>query len=536
MRIVAWLRRGARGSIEAASAQIVDTKREDKNEDGRGTMKLPLADSDIRQTVTALIDGAPVRGGGAEIPVFYPATGGRVATLIEDGAADIDRAVAAARRAFDHGPWPHLGVEERQDRLCRFSEVIEDNIPLLAGLECFDTGKPMRDLLTRYLKRTAHCFRFFADYIGQSSGVVYDQVKGYRTVVAREPIGVAALLAPWNSPISLGSMKVAAALAFGNTCVLKPSEQTPMALVRLVELLHEAGLPEGAVNVVNGRGPVTGAALVAHPDVDLISFTGGTETGRAIMAAAARNLIPCMTELGGKSANIVFASADLDQALDGALLGIYTNAGQQCLAGSRILVERPVFDAFVARFAERAERIRIGDPTDDATEMGPVASEAHMKHVLSYAGLAREEGGRLVAGGVRDESLGNGYFVRPTAVVAPSNDTRVAQEEIFGPFATFLPFDGVEEAVAIANGTDFGLMSYVWSDHLPTVNAVVPRLRSGGIMVNATMMRDLRAPFGGFKESGVGREGGEACERFYTHEKFVSTRLAPGPLRQLGAA
>ncbi|WP_037545013.1 aldehyde dehydrogenase [Stappia stellulata] len=497
-------------------------------------MRLPLDERDIRHTVTALIDGAPVRGGGIEIPVFYPATGNRVATLVEDDAADIDRAVAAARRAFDHGPWPHLSVEERQEYLCRFSEVIEQNIPLLAGLECLDTGKPIHDLLTRYLKRTAYCFRFFADYIGQSSGTVYDQVKGFRTVVAREPVGVAALLAPWNSPISLGAMKVAAALAFGNTCVLKPSEQTPMALVRLVELLHEAGLPEGAVNVVNGRGPVTGAALVAHQGVDLVSFTGGTETGRSIMAAAARNLVPCMTELGGKSANIVFASANLDDALDGALLAIYTNAGQQCLAGSRILVERPVFDDFVARFAERAERIRVGDPTDEATEMGPLATEAHMNHVLSYAELAREEGGRLVTGGLRDESLGSGYFVRPTAVVAPSNETRVAQEEIFGPFATFLPFEGVDEAAAIANGTDFGLMSYVWSDHLPTVNAVVPRLRSGGVMVNATMMRDLRAPFGGFKDSGVGREGGEASERFYTQEKFVSTRMVPGPLRRLG--
>lgn len=499
-------------------------------------MKLPLETKDIPASITGLVAGKPVRGRGPEIPVLYPANGERVASLIEDEAADVDRAVGAARRAFDVGPWPRLSVEERQERLCRFSRAIDDNIALLAGLECLDTGKPMRDLLTRYLKRTAYCFRFFADYIGQSSGVVYDQVKGYRTVVAREPIGVAALLAPWNSPISLGSMKIAAALAFGNTCVIKPSEQTPTALVRLVELLHEAGLPDGAVNVVNGRGPVTGAALVAHGDVDLVSFTGGTETGRSIMAAAARNLVPCMTELGGKSANIVFGSADVERALDGALLGIYTNAGQQCLAGSRILVERTIFDAFVDRFRERAERIRLGDPTDDATEMGPVASEPHMNRVLSYARIAEEEGGRLIAGGARDESLGAGYFVKPTAVVAADPRARVAQEEIFGPFATILPFDGVDEALEIANGTDFGLMSYVWSDHLPTVNAMTAGLRSGGVMVNSTMMRDLRAPFGGFKESGVGREGGAACERFYSHEKFVSTRTEPAALRRLGAA
>ena len=437
--------------------------------------------------------------------------------------------LARARAAFDRGPWPGLGIEKRAETLRACQAAIVTHADELARLECLNTGLVLRELRSRHMLRAAHNFGFFADYILQASGRRYDQADGYVTTVARDPVGVAALIAPWNAPTALASMKVAAALAFGNTCVLKPSEQTPLALARMVSILNDI-LPDDVLNLVNGRGPVTGAALVAHPDVDRVSFTGGTETGRAIMSAAGRNLTPCTLELGGKSANIVFASADVERALDGALIGIFSNNGQQCLAGSRILVERSMFDDFTGRFAERAAAIVVGDPTDDATEIGPLASKPHMERVLSFA----DGSGRLLTGGKRRDDLGPGYFVEPTAVVAHDNAARAARDEIFGPFATFLPFDTPEEAAAIANDTAYGLVSYVWSDHLPTVTAMTEALRSGVVWVNTPMMRELRAPFGGVKASGVGRESGPACKAFYTEEKTVTIPTRPPALRRLG--
>lgn len=483
--------------------------------------------------VTGWAGNSATLGAGLELPVFYPATGEQISVLAEDDAASVDQAVKAARHAFDKGPWPGLPTADRIAVLELCGQIIRENADELARLECVATGLLLRELRERHMARAAYNFRFFADFISQRAGERYDQTPGYLTTVAREPVGVAALIAPWNAPVALATMKISAALAFGNTCVLKPSEQTPLALARLVALLQEV-LPEGVLNLVNGRGPVTGAALVAHPDVDLISFTGGTETGRSIMSAAGQRLVPCTMELGGKSANIIFASADCERALDGALLGIFSNNGQQCLAGSRILVERPIFDDFVGRFIERAQRIRVGDPTLSETELGPLASHSHMMRVLNFVETARADGGSLLTGGARRDDLGEGYFVTPTAVSVPSNTARTAQDEIFGPFATFLPFDTTDEAAAIANDTQFGLVSYVWSDDLPTVMTMTEQLRSGVVWVNTPMMRELRAPFGGYKNSGVGREGGAACEAFYTEEKTVTLPKTPPPLRRLG--
>lgn len=487
------------------------------------------------RTVGNLINGERVAGDGARLPIIYPATGLPVGEVIEADAATVDRAVSAARASFRSGVWSRLSVARRQDMLLRIHEVVRAHADELAELECLNTGIVMRELKLRHVERAAYNFRFFSEHIGQSASQVYTQTEGYQTVVVREPVGVAALLAPWNAPVALASMKVAAAIAFGNSCVLKPSEQTPLALYRFVELLHEAGLPPGVVNLVNGRGPVTGHALVSHPDIDLVSFTGGTETGRSIMAAAGQNLVPCTMELGGKSANIVFASADQDRALDGALLGIFSNNGQQCLAGSRILLERRIAEDFISRFTERARRIRIGDPMDDRTELGPLASLAHMRRVLGFVDTATADGCSLLTGGRQPDTAGNGFYVEPTAVLAPSNAVRVAQDEIFGPFATFILFDTIDEALGIANDSRFGLVSYVWSDHLPTVMRAAEGLRSGVVWVNTPMMRELRAPFGGYRESGVGREGGAACEAFYTEPKTISIPTVPPPLRKLGA-
>ena len=484
------------------------------------------------ERVTGRVGDRHTTGSGTEFPVYYPASGDQISVLDEDGPDTVDQAVRTARHAFE--TWRDISVPKRIELLEACRQTILDNADELARLECAATGLLLHELKSRHLTRAAYNFRFFADYISQSAGQRYDQTPGYMTTVSRTPVGVAALIAPWNAPVALATMKIAAALAFGNTCVLKPSEQTPLALAKLVDLLCEI-LPEGVLNLVNGRGNITGAALVAHDDVDLVSFTGGTETGRLIMAEAGKNLVPCTMELGGKSANIIFSSADFERALDGALLGIFSNNGQQCLAGSRILVERPIFDDFVGRFVERASNIAVGDPTSEATEIGPLASAAHRERVLGFVETAAADGGELLTGGQRLDDLGPGYFIAPTAVRATSNKDRVAQGEIFGPFATFLPFDSADEAAAIANDTRYGLVSYIWSDHLPTVMHMTDAMRSGVVWVNTPMMRELRAPFGGFKASGVGREGGAACEAFYTEERTVSIPKAPPPLRKIGA-
>lgn len=485
----------------------------------------------IRPVVPSLVAGKEVLDEG-RLEIVFPGTGRPVSTLSEASPQTVDRAVSAARKAFRGGQWSRMDVAGRQAILRKVADLVDGNARELARLECLNTGMPIRDIYEFHVKRAAFNFRFFADYIGQCAGELYTQTPRFQTTVLRDPVGVAALIAPWNAPIALASMKIAACIAFGNSCVVKPSEQTPLAMFRLVELINEAGVPEGVVNLVNGRGPVTGEALVNHPDVDLISFTGGTETGRKIMEGAGRRLVPVTLELGGKSANIIFESADMTRALDGALIGIFSNNGQQCLAGSRILVQRSIAAEFIARFTERMGKIRIGDPFDDSTEIGPLASLAHRQRVLSYVDIARRDGCTLLGGG-RDIDR-EGFYMEPTAVLAQSNAVRVAREEIFGPFATFLEFDSPEEAYAIANESRYGLVSYVWSDHMPTIMQATRALNTGVVWVNTPMMRELRAPFGGNNESGVGREGGDACRRFYTQEKTVTIPTEVFPLPKYG--
>ena len=323
-----------------------------------------------------------------------------------------------------------------------------------------------------HVARAAYNFEFFGEVLSQESGEVYTQNPNYLTYVTREPVGVGAMMAPWNAPIPLASMRVATCIAFGNTCVLKPSEYTPHSMQRMVEIFHEAGLPPGVVNLVNGRGPVTGTALVNHPDVDMVGFTGGSgDRQDHHVRGRGKSLKPVLLELGGKSANIVHESADLDRALDGALIGIFSSNGQQCLAGSRILLQRSIAGEFIERFVERAKRLRIGDPLNAETEIGPLCYENHMNRVLSYADLAREEGAKLLLGGGRPQGFEQGWFVEPTAVLAGDNSLRICQEEIFGPFATFLEFEDMDEALRIANDSQFGLVAYLWAQDLNVTNA-----------------------------------------------------------------
>lgn len=489
----------------------------------------------VRSRVTAFIDNAfEPAGGGELLPVTDPALEGLVSEVEESAPAVVDRAVQAASRAFAHGPWRRMEVAERQAILRRVAALIRQHADELAYLECLNSGIPMRHLALGQIPRAALNFDFFAEFIGQMAGEIYGQDSRYLTLVTREPVGIAALIGPWNAPLALTSMKIAGCIAFGNCCIAKPAEQTPLAVARLMELIVQAGVPPGVVNMVCGRGVVTGDALVKHPLVNLVSFTGGTATGRAVMAAAGAGLKPCSLELGGKSANIIFASADIERALDGALLGIFSNNGQQCLAGSRILVERSIATDFIDAFAARAATLRIGNPMDPLTEIGPLAFRAHFDRVLSYARAATAEGARLLTGGSPAQGFKRGLYMQPTAVQVSDHRSRICQEEVFGPLATLLVFDTAEEAISLANDTRFGLVSYIWSEHLPTALRTGRAMASGVVWINTPMVRELRAPFGGVKDSGMGREGGRASMQFYTVEKTTAIQLGEVPMTRLG--
>jgi acyl-CoA reductase-like NAD-dependent aldehyde dehydrogenase len=489
----------------------------------------------INPHVTSIIDGQSVdaTAPGEDISIFNPTTEEVISKLREADGDEVDAAVRAARRAFESGPWPRMDINERKDILYSIRDHLRKNAEELAYLECLNTGLPLQSVRV-HVQRMARNFEFFAEVASTMHGETYTQTKGYLTYVTREPKGVAAAIAPWNAPLALASMRVATCIPWGNTCVLKPSEYTPLSMRRMVEIFHEAGLPPGVVNLVNGRGAVTGNALVSHPGIDMVGFTGGTVTGRAIAATAGRNLKPVALELGGKSANIIFDSANIERALDGALAGIFANNGQQCLAGSRILVQRRIAKPFVEAFVERARQIRLGDPMLPSTELGPLAFRQHMERVLSYVDVARADGAKLLTGGRRAAGFAKGWFVEPTAVMAPDNDARVCQEEIFGPFATLLEFDTLDEAIRIANESKFGLVSYVWSDDLATVMRCSREIRAGTLWVNTPMMRELRAPFGGYKESGIGRDGPFASLEFFTELKATIIPIDPPAIHRYG--
>jgi acyl-CoA reductase-like NAD-dependent aldehyde dehydrogenase len=490
----------------------------------------------VPSRVGSIIDGRPVsQAPAAELPIQCPATEETLGTLAEADAGEVDAAVHAARRAFDHGPWPRMDINERKDVLYAVRDRLRAHAEELAFLECLGSGLPMQSI-QRHIDRTARNFEFFAEVASTVRGETYTQTKGFVTCVTREAKGVAALIAPWNAPISLASTRIATCIPWGNTCVLKPSEHVPIAVWRMVQILHEAGLPPGVVNLVNGRGAATGSTLVAHPGIDMVGFTGGTATGSAVAAAAGRALKPVALELGGKSANIVFESAELGRALDGALIAIYSNNGQQCLAGSRILVQRSVADRFIAQFVDRTKRLRIGDPLLPTTEIGPLAYREHFERVLGYVDVAKADGAEVLVGGKRSPQFERGYYFEPTAVLARSNAARVCQEEIFGPFATFLVFDTLDEAIALANDTRFGLAAYVWSDDVATVMRCMRDLRAGTVWVNTPLMRELRAPFGGYKDSGIGRDGPGGSVEFFTEQKATILPIDAPALRRMGSS
>tara|TARA_R110000751_G_scaffold307857_3_gene432922 strand:- start:69468 stop:70976 length:1509 start_codon:yes stop_codon:yes gene_type:complete len=487
--------------------------------------------------VTGYVAGSFVPTGGTGIDVIDPATGRIVAILNESTPDDVDRAVGAARKAFETGAWGSSSVAERQTALMAIHDAILENVDELAALETINTGLPLKQTRTIHITRAAQNFRFFSEFINQDGGDVYTQEKGYMSLVTYDPIGVCALIGPWNMPLGLTAMKIAGALAFGNTCVVKPSEITPLTLARLFQIIDERGiLPEGVLNLVNGRGQVTGDAISSHPDIDMISFTGGTETGARILKALAPGIKGGAMELGGKSASIVFADADIERALDGAMLGSFMNNGQMCLAGSRLFVERKIADRFIEQFVARTRALRIGDPLLEATEIGPMINQAQMDRVMRYVDSGSGEGAQLLAGGRRHGESNDGLYIEPTIMQAPSNSLAICQEEIFAPFATLQIFDDEEDVIARANDSAFGLVGYVWSQNLERAMRSAARLRTGTVMVNSPIMRDLRTGFGGVKQSGLGREGAKGSRAMFTEMKSTIIALEAPALPRMGIA
>jgi betaine-aldehyde dehydrogenase len=437
------------------------------------------------------------------------------------GPADIDKAVAAATRAFPK--WSRMAAADRGRILSRLADLIEANAEELARLESLDTGHPLKDSRALDVPRTAACYRYFGGMADKFQGETIPVEAGFLNYTLREPVGVVGQVVPWNFPLMFTSWKMAPALAAGNTIVMKPAEITPLTSLKIAELMAEAGMPEGVVNVVPGLGAVAGQTIAEHPGIAKVAFTGSTATGRRIVQASAGNLKKVQLELGGKGANIVFDDANLAAAINGSAWASFHNQGQACIAGSRLMLHERIADEFVDKFAALAKSIRIGNPLDAATEMGPLTSAQHRDRVLSYVGVAREQGGQVIAGGKAPEKaeLAKGCYVEPTIVKVKNYRDRVAQEEVFGPFVTVLTFKDDAEALQIANGTDYGLGSGLWTANLQRAHKFARELHAGMVWINSYKRVNPGSPFGGVGQSGYGREMGFDAMREYTQVKSV---------------
>jgi aminomuconate-semialdehyde/2-hydroxymuconate-6-semialdehyde dehydrogenase len=450
-----------------------------------------------------------------------PATEEVIAQIPDSDGNDVDDAVAAAKAAYPS--WSATTATERSRLLLKLADLLEANLEELARTESIDSGKTISLARRLDIPRAVLNFRFFATAILHQASEAYVTDATALNYTLRQPLGVVGLISPWNLPLYLLSWKIAPAVASGNTCVAKPSELTPLTAHRLGELVNEAGIPPGVINIVHGLGGKAGRALTCHDDVAAISFTGGTVTGAAVAANAAPRFKKLSLELGGKNPNVIFADADLDDAIATTVRSSFWNQGEICLCGSRIFVERSIHDAFVERLAAATGKLRIGDPLDESTDVGALISAAHLEKVTGYLELARKEGGTIVTGGRRVER--RGYFVEPTIITGLGCDCRVLQEEIFGPVVTITPFDGEDEAIAFANTTRYGLSATVWTSNLKRAHRVAAALDAGTVWINCWLLRDLRVPFGGMKESGVGREGGFESLNFFTEAKNVCVKL-----------
>jgi 5-carboxymethyl-2-hydroxymuconic-semialdehyde dehydrogenase len=489
-----------------------------------------------KKKIGLFVDGRfePSRS-GETFESINPATEEAIAEVSVAGEDDVARAVLAARKAFDEGPWPRLRAAQRAAYLNAVAEVLEENAATLGLLESMDTGLPLSSTRAGHATRAVQNFRYFAAEAERIGGESLPLDDAFVHVTSREPIGVVAIITPWNAPLGLATAGLSAALACGNTCVLKPSELSPVTASELAKIIQALEFPPGVVNVVHGAGRPSGEALASHPGVDMIAFTGSSRTGRHLMELAAPRLTRFVGELGGNAPTLVFADADLDQALDGTLISAFANNGEACVAGSRILVERRVYAEFLERFVARAERMEVGDPLAKNTEIGPVVSAAHRDRLLGLIADARSRGAAVRCGGGVPSGLPVGFYLAPTVLAEVPSAARIAREEVMGPVVGISPFDDEAEAIRRANDTVYGLAAYVWSGHSNRALRVAQRLRAGTVWVNAAMTRDIRVPFGGFKQSGIGRLGGRFSIDAFTEVKNTCLAVGRHPLPRMGA-
>jgi len=500
-----------------------------------GTVTLTQVDprvvSFVEKPRQMLINGRWVDSvSGKTFPSYDPSTGEVLATVAEGDQPDIDLAVKAARKAFETGPWRKMSPSERGRLIWKLADLIEQHLEEFALLESLDNGKPLTIARAADVPLAADLFRYMAGWATKIEGntiplsVPYTPGAKYLSYTLREPIGVVGQIIPWNFPLLMAAWKLGPALATGCTIVLKPAEQTPLSALRLGELICEAGFPEGVVNIVPGYGETAGAALAAHMDVDKVAFTGSTEVGRLIVHAAAGNLKKVSLELGGKSPNVIFKDADLDVAIPGAASAIFFNHGQCCCAGSRLYVEKAVFDKVVDGIAEQAKKIKVGPGLDASTDMGPLVSEEQLKRVCGYLDSGFSQGAKALAGG--HKASDKGYFVEPTVLVNASEDMKVVQEEIFGPVVAAMPFSDPEEIVVRANDNVYGLAAGVWTNDISKAHRTAGLIKAGTVWVNCYNIFDAAMPFGGYKQSGWGREMGHEVLNNYTQTKAVCARVA----------
>ncbi|MBH58775.1 MAG: aldehyde dehydrogenase family protein [Planctomycetaceae bacterium] len=460
---------------------------------------------------------------GKTFNTYHPATGEVIAEVAEGDAVDVDKAVAAARKAFDDGPWRKMDARERGAIMYRLADLIEAELDELAALETLDNGKPISDSLAADLPLTIDCLRYYAGFADKIHGQTIPVRGNFFTYTKKEPVGVVGQIIPWNFPMLMVAWKWGPALAAGCTIVMKPAEQTPLTCLRMARLAQKAGVPDGVINIVPGFGPTAGAAVVKHPGIDKVAFTGEYKTAQTIMADASQTLKRLTFELGGKSPNVVFNDADLDAAAAGSHFGLYFNQGQCCCAGSRLFVQEDIHDEFVAKLVSMNQSRVVGDPFDKATEQGPQVDQAQFDKILKYIDIGKQEGAKCLTGGARHGD--QGYFIEPTLFDGVTDEMQIATDEIFGPVMSILTFKDTEDLIHRANNTFYGLAAAVWSRDIGKAHLLADRVRAGTVWVNCYDVFDAAAPFGGFKMSGIGRELGEEGLKNYLETKTVTVAL-----------